>query len=304
MPTRLRTAVTLGTDLLVAAGAVLGGAWLAYAAAHGANSSITLLGYRISFVPELLIGSLLAAAGLFRGVHISWTAERDRQQLTHIRHALAGSRRREIEMWDRIERVLNAELTLIAKRARIGSEDRVSFFIADPVAGGLRLTNRYSGRQTHRRVDPERLYPDDAGCLGRAWDSEDPIYENFSDPQTELRRWTAELRTWGIGKRESESMTLKARTIFARRVDTNDLPGRPLGVVVVESLSVPPTGASEISESSLRGHFGESTDLLAQLFELAVDLRAHRDRSVQSAAPTRGRLRSMIRALAHVFTIS
>jgi hypothetical protein len=286
MPARLRAAAKLGSDLAIAAGAVTGGAWLAYAAAHGSDSSISVIGQRVSFGEELLLGSLLAAVGLFRGVYISWRADRGQRLLTELRTALADSGRREEKLWARISEILDAEIALMYRGARIGSEDRVSFFINDPAAGGLRLTNRYSWCQSHRRIDRDRIYPYDGGCMGKAWDSGDPVYHNFCDPLTDPRGWVAELEAWGIGRRESASMTLKARTVFARRVDTNDLPERPLGVVVVESRGIPTSDTSEISEATLRGLFGERADLLARLFALALELRAHHENVARNVGST------------------
>lgn len=284
MPANLRVAARLVSDLAVAVGAVAGGAWLNYAAAQGPDSNVDVLGHRFSFVQELLLGSLLVAIGLFRSVHIGWRADRYRRQLAEARSALTASSLREEELWARLEGLLDAEIALIYKSARIGSEDRVSFYINDPAAACLRLTNRYSLSQSNRRVDCDRMYPYDAGCVGKAWDRGEPVYQTFCDPIADLRGWTSELESWGIGRRESASMTLKARTIFARRVDTNDLPGQPLGVVVIESRGIPTGDASPISESSLRGLVGERADLLARLFALAVELRAHHDGAGPSAA--------------------
>lgn len=287
MGSRVRALLSVVSDIAIAVGAVGGTFWIAYASGHGDHSSVTLLGHRIRFVHELLIGAGLTLIGVFRGIPIAWRARRDRRALASARSALAEGAAREKELWQRLADVLGAQLVLVARLAEIGSDDRVSFFVDDPAAAGLRLANRYSVRQTYGRVDPERLYHYNEGCLGEAWDSGEPVYHSFGDPATDAVQWAAELETWGISQEESAGMTLKARTVFARRVDTNELPERRLGVVVVESPTIAADDGSPISELRLRTYFGERLALLASLFQLAIDLRTQQTATSLPATPSR-----------------
>jgi hypothetical protein len=287
MGSRVRAFLSVASDVVIAVGAIGGTFWIAYASAHGAHSSVTLLGHRVRFVHELLIGAGLTLIGVFRGIPIAWRARRDRRALASATSALAEGAAREKELWRRLGGVLGAQLVLVAKLAEIGSDDRVSFFIDDPTAAGLRLADRYSVRQTYGRVDPERLYPYSAGCLGEAWDSGEPVYHCFCDPAADEAQWSTELEKWGISREESAGMTLKARTVFARRVDTNELPESRLGVVVVESPTIAADDGSPISELRLRAYFGARLALLASLFQLAIDLRMQRTAATPSATPSR-----------------
>lgn len=111
--------------------------------------------------------------------------------------------------------------------------ERVTIYCHDP-AGYFVPFGRYS-RNTRFNSKGRSHYPDDEGCIGKAWEHGRHFMNGFPDPTISGREYVELTREQGLTKRAAEGLTMRSRLYFGWRVrDTSD--SESLAVVIVESL--------------------------------------------------------------------
>lgn len=136
-------------------------------------------------------------------------------------------------------------LSSIAARMEFGDSERISLYGHNGTE--FLLVGRFSKHPEYAKTG-RSSYPDNQGCIGRAWHDGSCFVDNLPDPLTEKRRWAEVLeQEWGIPKRVSNGLAMKSRCLAACAFDHSSQ-GRRIAVIVLESVRQNRMGPKKIDE--------------------------------------------------------
>ncbi len=111
-------------------------------------------------------------------------------------------------------------------------------------------------------------YPEDQGCIGRAYFNEEAFDDNMPDPQPGLGAYCDhQINEWGIPKNVCESFTMKSRNIAAFALD-DATRTRRIAVIVFESadpnrLNMDELRSSLLTQEGIRvAHYAEKLQMI------------------------------------------
>ncbi len=122
-------------------------------------------------------------------------------------------------------RVLMSDLSVDFDSARVSVYRHLdeSFILLARVSQSLKL----------EKVGRDR-YPDSQGVIGLAWDSGGNARTKLPEIRSE---WNDEcVKRYGMDPTTAAELTMHARSLVGRRIDTIATPPRPIGLIVIESL--------------------------------------------------------------------
>ncbi len=264
-------------DLVVTVAAVAGAAAVSFAERGGGDVSLGFA--KIDRGWLLGVGFLLLGIAALWGLLLRWRHEALEHENAGLLVALSDADAREQQAWSITTELLQAELELIQNDNGFWSDERVSFFVEDPSKTGLVLVARFSHMPRWNVEAARPPYGYGQGCLGRAWDEGKTVYvTDLPDPTHELEAWQARLEEeWSLNRDLTGSMTMRSRTIYARRFD-GGMGERPIGVVLVESTRIPAADGGkplpELTEGALDDYFATRERMITQLLKLAAKRHA------------------------------
>lgn len=124
-----------------------------------------------------------------------------------------------------------------AKTLGFGDQERVSIYRYSEQDRTFYMLGRYSeGPDFARRG--RAVYPEDQGCIGRAWRTGEGIAQELPDPEVDYDNYERAMSDgWNIDRDTLRAMAMKSRLICAIAIrDRTDL--RRIAVVVFESTRV------------------------------------------------------------------
>jgi hypothetical protein len=213
----------------------------------------------------------LAWAGIAALV-IAWFALfRQSRWVDGLEKGLASAEEKRTAAEGAVQALSKAELALLSEQLKYASSERISLFVKADSA--FLLVARFS-RNPAFNTQTGRLYPQNEGCLGSAWQVGFPGEDALPDAKTEPDQWVQQQASrWRVSHQRASEMTMRSRTYLAFRIDRSR--GRdPLGVVIFESLDVPGSTQAVLSrepiESAIKKAEGQRIRaLLEQMAELA-----------------------------------
>jgi hypothetical protein len=130
--------------------------------------------------------------------------------------------------------LVNLASAKLAFGSRRDCSDRITLYSHDEAAHQFVLAGRYSPNPTHharRRSE----YPDDEGCLSRAWQTGSDFVDHLPDPIVEIDEYAKQQHARSrFPIDQARQLTMKSRSYYAYRVmDSRNR--KPIAAVVVES---------------------------------------------------------------------
>lgn len=213
---------------------VLGGLLLAFTSLRGSDGGVPFFRWRPSAVAVFCLGAAFFVAGnvyVYRARHRE--ADLD-TEVAALRTTKGELQRRLGELGREMEKLFRAELEILAKELRYWSSERITLFVQD--ADQLLRVARCSANQTYRQSG-RSAYPLQEGCLGKALERGDAADVELPDPKADLDAWkAAQWERWRIPASTASALTMRSRTVIARRIDAS--PGNDaFGLIVFESES-------------------------------------------------------------------
>ena len=120
-------------------------------------------------------------------------------------------------------------------------------------------------------------YPDDEGCIARAWQEQEFHIEDLPDPSDDFDAYLERQESaFGVPRETLESMKMHSRAYLGYRIDGAE-PGQWLAVLMIESIE--PDGLTENIAKKLRRTISDS--LLAQIVDFTRAFEPDPDLSSQ-----------------------
>src|SRR5476649_1685296 len=115
------------------------------------------------------------------------------------------------------QELIRVLLSSIAARMELGDSERISLYGHNGTE--FLLVGRYSKHPEYAKAG-RQSYPDNQGCIGRAWHYGSCSVDNLPDPTSDKRRWSEVMEEeWGIPKRVSTGLVMKSRCMAACAFD-------------------------------------------------------------------------------------
>lgn len=113
----------------------------------------------------------------------------------------------------------------------LDGNDRISLYAH--FGNGFYRIGRYSSNPVFRRSG-RKVYPDDEGCIGRAWTQGDFSLLGLPNFSTNDTQYVAQLVALNLNEETIRALSMKSRGYWAVRIERSAT--EQLGVLVVESL--------------------------------------------------------------------
>lgn len=204
--------------------------------------------------------ALLVLAGTVGSIRQSDNLNSLRSRLAALEH------QRAIETADFLERARQV-LVDLAGTLRLGSVGRVTVYRHDGQA--FIVLARYSEGPTYNGTG-RKIYPDDQGLIGFAWQHGEAFVDNLPDPTADFPAWEAALQAQGFGlpRNVLEEMNMQPRCLAGIALKAPKSPDR-VGVVVFESVTPGAFTLSEVQNLMTRGRGKDLRTYLADNRALA-----------------------------------
>lgn len=175
----------------------------------------------------------LLAAGLGLASLSAFTQYRRRRAASATTAELARALDLHKQSSGALRAVLECEVADLCGKLGLWTSERVTLFVHD--GDDLIPAARFSSNAAFRHTGRER-YPDSNGCIGRAWQTGNPVVADLPPP-TDVDSWLAEQRRWGLTEQTAQALTMKSRSYIAIRIHGLEKDDDALGVLVAESQS-------------------------------------------------------------------
>jgi hypothetical protein len=206
---------------------VLAGAWLSYPTLELSSIDLTKGS-----------GRLLALGGLasLTGAVLSWNQSRrlsilegKARDLEEVSNAYSEA----IEQHASIcQELIRQVLSSLAAKLALGDSERVSLYGHN--GNAFVLAGRFSKNPLFAKAG-RPSYPDDQGCIGRAWQHGECFVDNLPDPILNKRAWATVMEDdWEIPRSTSNHITMKSRAIYGCAFDHSSNSHRT-AVLIIES---------------------------------------------------------------------
>lgn len=124
-----------------------------------------------------------------------------------------------------------------------------------------------------------KSYPQNEGCIGRAWQYGHHFCNSFPDPVVDLDGYALKSKEYKISKGVAEKLRMKSRMYFAWRI--LDRPKeRPLAVLVIESTDPLKFSENELLELFQKDEGRYLSDLIEAILPQIPDERLARERGM------------------------
>jgi hypothetical protein len=155
------------------------------------------------------------------------------------------------------QNIVKTVLRDIASNLHLGDSDRISLYGHN--GRYFILAGRHSKHPEYSKIG-RPMYPDNQGCIGKAWHNGDSFSDNLPDPTQDKRGWIRSLeKEFNIPKSTAEAFVMKSRCLVARAIE---LPGEArIAVLLIESVRV-----NRFSTTALRD--GMNQDIASRLVSL------------------------------------
>lgn len=144
---------------------------------------------------------------------------------------------------------LEKELSYLANNVLgLDDTDRMSVYGHDGSA--FSMLSRYSRNPNFNR--PGRsIYPDDQGCIGRAWTNGSAFVGDLPDYEFDQEEYVTRLRDdWNLSADVVEGLNMKSRSVAAFAIeDTSESPQRRFAVLVIESMRTDKLKMNELRQN-------------------------------------------------------
>lgn len=173
-----------------------------------------------------------------------------------------------------IMRQIKKQLEQLAIELNFSGCDRISIYVHNDNQF-LRI-GRYSENPNFDKGG-RPAYPDDQGCIGKAWNDDTAFVNNLPDSTTNLNDYIEKLKQdWNIGKNVSRKFVMKSRTCYGCSIKNADPPTRRIAVVIFES-----TKATAFEEDEIRAKL--SSSVCFKNLQILVDIISFLKLSLQQA---------------------
>jgi hypothetical protein len=126
------------------------------------------------------------------------------------------------------------QLRSMSKDYRFGHTERISFYIHDGKA--FVLQGRYSANP-HFDKPGRLIYPDNQGCIGKAYAVGDFFITDLPNFETDKRAYLDRLKNdYGIDKKTATSFKMQSRSLSGHSIENQG--GHKVAVVIFESLRI------------------------------------------------------------------
>lgn len=131
-------------------------------------------------------------------------------------------------------KILNDELKLLFQIINFGNNERISLYKHEEQENSFIMIARYSSNPNLKK--PGRVfYPDNQGCIGKAWEHKSSFVDNLPEPDTP-KYYQILNSDWNIDEQTAKRMTMKSRTISAFSISNAD--EERIAVLVFESTRI------------------------------------------------------------------
>lgn len=163
--------------------------------------------------------------------------------------------------------LLREQLSILANDVfEFSDRERISVYKHDGVS--FVMLGRYSKNPKYNKKG-RAIYPDNEGCIAKAWNEGLAVIENLPDPSIDLSTYSRDQKQdWRLPIQVSKAFNMKSRSYVALALD--DLVERKrIAVAVFESIA--PTGALDSAKINdlIRSHEGKR---IAQFLERMTSL--------------------------------
>ena len=166
-------------------------------------------------------------------------------------------------------KILRDELRVLSRILRFNNFERISLYKHDSNKRQFLMIARYSANPKFKKTGRGK-YPDDQGCIGKAWVSEFSFVDDLPDPEANLSRYYQVLETtWNIDRETADSIVMKSRTYAACSI--KDIYDERIAVIVFESLNLRQFKAKTIQDIMAGGEEQRITLLLQNLGDITPD---------------------------------
>jgi len=125
-------------------------------------------------------------------------------------------------------------LRVLSNECGLGHTERISFYIHDGKA--FVLQGRYSDNPHYNKTG-RLIYPDDQGCIGRAYANGEWFVNDIPDYDASREAYLDRLqREYSIDKRTARAMRMKSRSLYGYGLENHR--GHKVAVIVFESMCV------------------------------------------------------------------
>lgn len=177
----------------------------------------------------MVIGVLLSLVGGIQNARITLATSKLKEDC----HTITSAYNKAVEDQDTAFReVIRVLLIELAIELKLSDRERISFYLHDGDKD-FEMVGRFSKNPEFNKASRTK-YPDQEGCLAKAWRSGFAHEANIPDPDQDLKAWSEwQFEKWRIPKKTSKVLRMKSRCIAAGACENPD--GTRVGVIVVES---------------------------------------------------------------------